>query len=372
VPPAASRRVAWAAASVAAAWSCALLNPLDEFERGRPPDGGVAEAGAVDAPPACALKRWPNRPASEPPGGADVTVINAMTLFDVGADVDGGGIPDGYDLDGVCTCPGPHSCARPDAAKPACDGDGGVDNAGGELFVSLARLLGEATSITESIQRGKYGIVMRLRDYNGLADDPFVVLEVFPSAGIDGKVFDAGGRDRPLFDGQDVWTLDPTNAIAASGDVRARFFDDKAYVAGGTLVATLDGIPLRISGVAVVLQGSLLTAKLVRDGATFRVADGRLVGRISTRNLLTALEGVEDPVGGGGVCGDSGFYQGVVPIVCAAVDVSSDPRLDSTGAPCDALSATIRFAGAPAKMGPLYDPGPLPRPCGADWIGTCR
>src|SRR5437762_2717572 len=99
-------------------------------------DGGGDDAGS-DSPPGddagCLFARPPPKPASDD-GNGDTEFIVALHTLDFGATLDGGALGGrGYDLDSVCTCPGPESCKPWPGAKDHCDDDGGRDNSGGQL-----------------------------------------------------------------------------------------------------------------------------------------------------------------------------------------------------------------------------------------------
>jgi hypothetical protein len=364
---------AWAIV-FAAFGGCTLLNPLGSYESGSGKDaGGEIPDAASDGfdGRTCAPARWPARPAAPGAPGGDVVIVQAVRALDFGEQPDAGA-RGSYDLDGVCTCPEPESCKRPPATKPACDGDGGVDNAGGEVMITLARVSSVATNVAEQIESGSYGLLMRLKNYNGLADDPEVVFEVFFSFGTEGTQ-DGGSSPRPKFDGTDTWTVDPNGVIGTDpAKYVSRFFDTKAYVSNYTLVAQFENAPFRIGPLLVRFLGGVFTARLVPEGNTWRTEDGIVAGRVKATELLTSFDILFDRLSDSGICGDaSSLYTLLRPQICNAVDLVADPQLDGKDAPCDALGFTVHFTGVAANLGSLYAGPPRPRLCGDTWAATC-
>jgi hypothetical protein len=151
------------------------------------------------------------------------------------------------------------------------------------------------------------------------------------------------------------------------------FADTNAYVAGGTIVAFLD-IPLRLGDYSLNLRGSVITGRLVHEGTAVRIADGRLVGRWPTGDLLKSLDTLRDPLAkdaGAGLCGDSLTYQTAKTKICAGVDILADPKRDSTSVPCDALAMTYVFTGGQAKLGAVFSATPSEHRCGPAWADDC-
>ncbi|HEX3770275.1 MAG TPA: hypothetical protein VHV30_05400, partial [Polyangiaceae bacterium] len=87
-----------------------------------PGDGGAEAEASVD-PNACQHVSPPARPDSSSDTDAGITLIAAFRTIDIGLDSDASA-PYGYDLDNVCTCPGPGSCVQPNGTK-TCDDDAG-------------------------------------------------------------------------------------------------------------------------------------------------------------------------------------------------------------------------------------------------------
>jgi hypothetical protein len=366
------RRSAVAGICVSLAVACTLLNPLDAYGPPVPKiDAAIdaAEDAGVDS--ACRRATWPARPSAEDTASVDEIVFAAESI-DVAAP-DGGTAPIGYDLDGVCTCPEPSSCLRPLGAKPVCDepDSGGIDLGGTEFLEQALSVAGGSVRTTAQINRGDRGLLFRLKNYNGTADDKRVEFAIFLSGGNEGA--QSGTPMIPKRDGTDAWTVDPKSLFGGVGPpYRPLYVDPDAYVSEGTLVASIK-FPLSLSTVVMRLEAATLTAKVTRVGTGYRLDEGHVVGRWATRDLLTALDTIADPTGapGTGLCGDSGLYQQLKENICGAVDITADPLLDNKGAFCNALAVRVLFTAGPAKLGALFGLAAGLHRCGDQWTDEC-
>lgn len=360
-------RLGWVGALLGA--GCSLLS-LEGYEGGRPPgpDASAPDADAASEPDAraCALHRWPDRPLQDD-GNDDGEYVLALYTFGLGDESDGGLASLGYDLDGVCTCPEPPSCKLP-ASATACDGPGGVDNAGSGLLAGLAKLTASGSDIDRGLQTGQYGLVLRLRHYNGTANDREVEVSAFAAAiAKDDAGVDAGLR----WDGTDEISVDPDSVFGTSPPYQAVFTDTRAYVANGVMVSHLD-VPIRLGRLLIDVRGSAFTATIRRDGATLALDEGLLVGRATTRTILTTLAQFDDPLDKNQyLCGDSGSYAVIKTQVCSIADITADPSQDNRGAPCDAISIAARFTMRSARLGVIGNKRPPRDPCGPGWTDDC-
>lgn len=364
-----ARRFVFAACCVSLVWACTLFNPLDEYGPPVPKAEASTEAAADAGPDQGCGSRWPRRPDKDDQPGTLEPLVFAMDRVALSADPDAG-MPqlEGFDLDGVCTCPDPPSCVAPAGTEVACDADGGVDRAGSALLETIAQL-GEANGdLSATFRSGEKNILVRVRNYNGGLDDTVVEVGVYLSRGTEGS--QTGKPKLPAFDGNDSWTVDPSSlAGGAAPPYVPVVVDTNAYVSGGTLVAQVS-VPLRISKVELEINSGVLTAKLLRDGASYRL-DGILVGRLAATDFLTHLDTIRDPFGDGGLCGTSVLYQDLKKKICASLDLAADPNQDGRSAPCDALGIAMLFTAAPAKLGAVFGEPADGRKCGATWKDDC-
>jgi hypothetical protein len=137
-------------------------------------------------------------------------------------------------------------------------------------------------------------------------------------------------------------------------------------------VAKLD-FPLSFGDLEVGLVDATLTAKLRKTNDTWRLEDGRLVGRWPTTGLLTSFDTLRDPFSktGGGVCGDSVLYRDLKGEICAAADLATRPADDNKDVACDAVGITVFFTGETAQFGEAADREASVHRCGDTWTDSC-
>jgi hypothetical protein len=353
-----------------------LLLPGDDSGSDAPrADAPPPPADASDAPAAdpCMPVLPPARPTADDGAGDAGVVVAAIHTLDLGIDSDGGAPPPlGYDLDNVCTCfvypsgPGPESCKPRVAGSTHCDEKGGRDNSGGELlqqFAQVSNMLFSQDSINSKLNAGNYGLLVRVRGYNGGANDTSVEVDMFISDGI--TPLADGGMGTPAWDGTDVWTLDSASVIGVTGGIGAipNYFDTNAYVSNHVLVASVDfPLTLGASGqsnvVTLDLTGSVLSATLVPQGGTFALSNGILAGRWTTSKLLASFAAVTDPFTNQPICPGEPLYTNLKPMICKAADILGDPTVSDPTKLCDALSIGMGFTSEPAILGDVTTAAP--------------
>lgn len=367
---------------VAALAACSLLNPLDGYSGGSAPDSEADTLAQVDASDAAVPPDAPTAPCvgTRPPERADggsaggtITIINALATFEFGdvADLQKPNTK-GIDLDRTCTCPGPRSC-KPVQGAGVCDFPNGVDNAAGGFFLSLLSVLGREANETAKIQRGEHGLLVRMKNYNGLPDDDDVEVAIFNSFGLDTS--SDGGVDAsvpavPKFDGQDRWTIDAKSLLGGTAYL-PNIVDTRGYVRDGVVVAQVSNA-IRIGPYTVPIVGGVLMAHLVKIGDSFGVDDGVLSGRANARELLTSLESVPNPLDNSKyLCGTDVVFTNLRDRFCQTLDLPTDQSVDGKDAPCDAASFSVRFTSSPAILGRVVDNGAPKKPCGDSWVASC-
>ncbi len=346
------RDVIVAAAIVLGAGSgiaCSLLTSFDGIAP-RDRDGTEldAEASVEDAGNGgCAHVRWPEPPeavADGPDLGELTSALTEIRVFDPIVQ----GRPQGYDLDGLCTCPDRPACAGSKPGAPCDTPATGVDNAGDGLFRILAQqgVSLDDTGLRTGIRKGQYGIVVRLGGYDGERDDPDVKVALFNAVAVNGD----GGVPRE--DGTDRWLTDGESLLDGRFPT---YFASKAYVRDGVLVAELLRLILRVriptgpetwSLLELDLRNAHLVARLgARTGTGIGLTEGRIAGRIPEAAML--MQAMRS-----GACRDSGLYEAIKPTVCAARDLPLDPSKDGRDLPCDSLSAAVGFTAGAALLAP--------------------
>jgi hypothetical protein len=355
-------------------WGFEDLSPL-------PPDAaadGRADAATKrDTAPDVDANQTPCMPAIPPPApttdddaSGDADIIFAIRTADFGLQLSD---PVGFDLDQVCTCPGPSSCVVPSTATDgeACDHPNGRDNATGPLIEKLGsveKYLGQ-DELNADIDAGHFSFLVLIRNYNGQANDSNVMLEFFNSPGLES---DAAP---PSWDGNDYWTVYSDNVLAGNDDATyvSTFIDYNAYVTHYTLVGQLpQNLVLRITPDT---GGNMNYIELPTPSSVFSIDLNELTGmfaaRVPTSQFLFNIRVLQDDNNGQFLCGTDLIFAGARLLVCPAQDIMALPKYDRTGARCDALSAAIAFTGVAAHLGSRASPVQVEASCPPGWNPTC-
>ncbi len=328
---------------------------------------GIAQGGSAGEAPVqpCSIK--PPPPSDLPSQKKDGTDISlAIKAIDLGqGKIDGkpAYLAYGFDLDGYCSCPEDFSCKGSDPQQDRyCDGPGGRDNAGGAFFFSLAQVapaFGTA-SFNQGLTKGKFGLLFRVKDYNGESDDEQVQVEWYSSS-------DFGKGLEPLWDGSDAWPVEEDSYLDIEKKT-PRYTDPFAYVTGGKLVATLPGGRLLLNNILLDLVGPVLVAGLTPPDATsplWRVQEGILAARWRSQDILAQLAYIPDPLDNKPLCKSNPLYGTLKAQICSYADISSTVQ-GQINAPCDALAIAIKFDAVQANIG-VPSTKPTVNPClGAD------
>jgi len=348
--------------------------------------GGSGGEGGLDP---CSSASFPLQPSVTDDGPNDVSFVAAFRTVDFGEDdvvMDRPGV--GYDLDDECTCiedNGP-SCLVEGANR--CDGYGGIDNSISVLF-ALAKTFSEnftSSFHSDNANRGEWGILVRVEDYNGQPNDQQVRVSLFTSGGLEQDPCVEGGTPAatPKWDGSDRWpimtpSLEPDVGVGGGapggggpytcGDPSEpgysfespKFFDNLAYVNDGVLVASLPeaGLVLDGDGGAIDLTAGFLTGRLREGAGGWFIDGGVLAGRWAATDAFVAVSTLGS---GTALCTDDSLYQNLKTAVCNARDITA--QIAGPTAPCDAVSFGMEFTAEPAQLGFIYVPPPgPPSPC---------
>lgn len=357
-------------------------------------DAAVDAAADADAA-VCNHAVPPERPTTpDGPNTPGLVFAFDSVRFDTGEQEGGAPKPKSLDLDRTCTCDEPRlepeSCIAPDAGatKRVCDGIDGRDNAAGPLLAAAASAgdnFGPA-AFEGQVRAGVFNVIVSLQGWNGLPDDPAVVVGVQLSGGTDDEPGDAG-RTKPRFDGTDVWSVTPASVLGGGDlvgtDCRTlkttcipTRSDAMAYVRDGMVVAHLDlALPVVTSTSSFVLEfvAATVTATMVKEGDHFRVV-GEIAGRWPIDRLLPSLARIPNPLNPGhALCAtDAGMqiYEVAKKTACDALDLTANPALDNKNVRCDAISNSISFTGVTAVIGTVRDLRKLDNEC-PDFKDTC-
>jgi hypothetical protein len=329
------------------------------------PDGKpVVDAGPdrVNACPPGAEPPPPPKSSSMTMEGPIDFVVGVRSLwYDLGADA---GLPLGFDLDNACTCegkpPGAGSCSN--EAGVTCDGDGGRDLAGNALLVDFDELGGKSVAqlFNSKIASGQITLILRVGNYNVGADDLNVNVSPFVSGGLlrDGEP--DSGYMPPIWNGTDVWSIDPasTSAVSVLDDggyhYTPLFVDTAAYITNYTLVSHLDTIELGVGQADLSMSDATLMATITPDGMGGYTLTGQFAGRIAASTIFAIASTFPDPMtdGGQSFCGSDPTFQDLIrPTICSRTDIMSKTSQDNTGAGCDAISVAIGFVADKVVIG---------------------
>jgi hypothetical protein len=386
--------LALGAAVVGSATACQVI--FNIVERNAQLD--AADAGTDASVPdsdICMHAKWPDPPdASGDGAGVEYDFLVAIDHFilpNPDPDAGGGlGISYGYDLDGVCTCTGEAgpSCLLPPppeaGAVSICEDDGGRDVAF-QLFQDLSYFPG----IVNGFKTGSLSVLIRVRGYNGNADDPSVDLSAFVSNGLslpDGRPLPEGGVIYQ--DDRDHWTYDTRSVlITDAGDLPLgkhfydfpKFASPKAYVSNYILVAPVgDDVEFGLGAVTIKVSQALFTAKIkgTTGNGLYKLVQGQLVGRWKTSDVLTTIGSIHDPITGTPLCMEdpngNTTYAVAKATVCGSANIRSDQVNDNKGLPCDALGTSLGFEAYPASFSVMTQGPPANAPCGVRWSDQCK
>lgn len=346
--------------------SCGLV--LDDFEKYDPALETIDDAGA-DAEPLCQKLSYPGYPMDVPDSG-DIDFVVAVRTVELGESAPADN-PVGINLDQTCTCisEGP-SCIYPTwANKDHCDDKNGVDNAAAKVFKSIVAALGEtgfgSSFYSKMAEEGEWSLLLRVQGYNGQLNDPKVKFSIYTTPGY-GNTVGAGGaggmpvEPDPKWDGTDEWDVSTDSLQDMATLDLPIYFDDKAYVSEGTLVANLTESVIRFAGTNSKLSIKLTAGSFLgsiqnpaSDSLGFRIVNGTVSGRWKTEDLFDNLGTFTAE--GQSFCNDGGFiYNTFKKTVCGYVDIAS--TLGGPTLECDSLSFAMRVQTHPAKLGPIYVP----------------
>jgi len=337
-------------------------------------DAGI-EAAPTEAGASCELALPPARPlADDAAPGTNLRLHFAMV--DMWILPRPGDPVAGYDLDGLCTCPGRAACRPlvvPDAApldtNERCDGPGGRDNASYPRYLALRDITKEYSEEywAAELQSGRQTALIEVADYNGGKNDVQVSVALAAAAGFR-RMTDAGPDAAPQFDGQDQWALRDTEVpqglplgvggtcTSMLGDCATRSVDRNAYVRDGVLVARIDGLfpwPLGSLPWRVDMRRGYLVARIERQGSgLFALEGGQVAGRVSAKDFLNVYGRIVVPPLTVPLC-RSAFFETFRAPFCQALDLPLDGDLDGRDTSCDAMSSSFKFRAVSAQLGGL-------------------
>jgi hypothetical protein len=286
----------------------------------------------------------------------------------------------GYDLDQFCTCQTDgDSCKEPDfASADHCDGPGGRDNAVAQLFKFASTFDSGFSSqaISGDAENGNSTVLLRVRNYNGKANDTQVSLALYASPGLGEDPCWPAGMP-PAWNGADRWQIDsltlgvgggggsPTGAggascAGASGyDLdQPAYRDDEAYVTDFRVVANLPNAGLVVNTgdtlTPIKLVAGAVSGRLEQVGGAWAMREGLITGRWRLTDVFAAIGTFTS--GGDALCTDNAVYPLLKNGICQFPDIASE--LGGPTTPCDSLSLGMAFDSEPAELGIVIEAGP--------------
>lgn len=336
----------------------------------------LAEGGARGYPA-------PPRGAVDGPDGEELVFALRNVHLDQATDESWKDI--GWNLDRKnTTAQDPIMECEPPGGIPTVDGTAGIDNKfGAQLYPILqlrysntqARFAGDTLEqfARDSETSGLGAVIIRVRDYNGLADDPQVTVDisqsVFGTQGTAGQATApavnetnktlANGQPLPAlkWDGND-WFWVRTDNFVGSGMSNPVIEDRRAYVTNHQVVIRLpDRATIRFVGqglgVSVQLTDAVAVATMDPAHTAMEVDVG---GRWAVSDLIETAQYV-------GICPTAMDFDLLTGILAGFADLMSDPTQAGTSSTCDALSIGVTFDGPRARIGGVAPADPLPNPC---------
>ena len=308
-----------------------------------------AEAGP-DGDPRCTADPGPPRPD----GGDGTSQADLLLAID---SVDFGKVPDvpGLNLDHVCTTDRVSgSCVSSSTVfSAAIDRDGGSDNGAYEVFTTGAGGLSVATQVKAELKNGNWSLLLRVREYDGAADDPSVVVQVATGFGRSGA----------------NWSVD---AVSVDGGLDGALTSTSAWVAGGVLMARFDDFPMVSRSVLgnfiVDMKAAVITGTL--DPTNRTLTAGTVAGRWPVKSALPEISRLKatNPPFPVDLC----IGTQVAGILCSSRDILGKPSDDGTPNECDAVSMAFAFTASTATFTdpPLDGGGLSPKVCAGAFNST--
>ncbi len=309
-------------------------------------------------------------PATFPPppkitgagSGADIVLVTSK--IDLGEYDRPDGAPGyatiGYSLDGVCNRD--QACAA--AAWTGAHlirGLDGRDNGLGELMHGQLEFFHQVVFSTDmlnlNLKNGTHAplFIFKVADYSGFSDDDEVEVTLYVASpqAEDGKNF------VPRWDGTDQWPIAPLpGAVADAGPlVPASYVDKNAYVSNYTLTARFPpGATIHFSNVAFMTNELVATGQI--NPMTKTMSHGVLSGRMGIAEMFRHVPEVTQLLLSQTLCIDNPNYARIKTYFCSFADVRADAK--ATGGDCDGLSLGVGFDAAPANLGKVVIPTPVP------------
>jgi hypothetical protein len=320
---------------------------------------GSGPGSTGGAPPTCVPKVPPPPVASD--DTTETSFVVAIRSVDFGEDA---GVPQGFDLDGRCTCgpeakPSetyPSSCKLPADSESVCDGEDGIDGQNARLFSQFARTGFSSEQMSNGAENGFWSVLFRIEGYNGTPNDDSVRASLYNAV---------PRAEGPLWDGTDTWDVDPSGLADGVSVDQPLLTTESAYVVDGQLVVSLDASPLfftdGINGgiLAVGLVSSFIVARIEDGPFGLRLVDGMLAGKWPVEAIFDSLDAFRPD--GAAVCTNDFAFLFFKTVLCNSLDMNAGAP--NPVEPCDAISFGLTFESEFARLGTVGEVPTLPQGC---------
>lgn len=327
-----ARAIGFGVAGVLALGACANILGIDDLTNGVPPP---VDAGPDTYRDPCTSAPGPLKPTTADEA-SQAPLSFALDSIDFGSEFD----PPGVNLDLKCTFAlDAGSCVPLSGKVPTgqIDGDGGIDNSSVGVIANNAFPTNIASEVKAALGKRVWTLLLRVDDYSGKDDDPNVTVHAI--AGFDVPALGGGAASG-------TWSIDGafTDAGISGGPVSS-----SAWVAGGVLRAQFADLTFIARSVVMGtfmmrLRGAYVIGKLTSDRKA--LTGGVVAGRWNVDDVTEEIKRLKLPLGAG--CAG----KLITDSVCRAKDIKSDPKDDSKGFECDAVSVGFRFTAAASTFAP--------------------
>lgn len=295
-------------------------------------------------------------------------VVMAVSKLYLG-DTDRDGTPDktngwkqyGFDLDGKSsTAQSTDVCQPLNAGWPKNvypDGPGGIDNNFGKLILPM--FLGISSSFSSSVNgqitSGKGTILFDISALGPGSDQNPIGARMYRGA-------DLGHP--PLFDGSDVWPVNPASLASPTDITSALDQFPQSYLTANTWVGVPAGditVNLAVMGVSLPLTIKHGVVTMNLDATHTGARMGTIAGVISVEALVASIKYVAGNFDSS-LCA-SPTIDSIGSQVEQAADILQDGTQDPTKS-CDAISIGLGFDAQVVQLGAIAPPDPPPpNPC---------
>lgn len=223
----------------------------------------------------------------------------------------------------------------------------------GQVLAQFTSLIGDPSVFAnDSVDGGVRGLIARIENYNGQANDDSVKFSLYRSPGTDGL---------PDFTNPDqAWKIDSADIGLSGGDPYASKTTASGFVKDHQLVVdqlASSSIPFN-SDTDIQLQQVSITGTLAQNpDGHWRLDHAIGVGRWGQNDAIAAIAHIQDPTNAKQrICQAASFFGLLKSTVCQGADIVDTPSQDNQKQNCNALSTAIQIEMVPAKLGPIVTP----------------